>query len=74
MEKLRECIVDNTMYGKFHRWVERAEIIPPSAFIGGHNGGIVKDTFALVELEDGRVMECRTNRIRFIDYTNQKEV
>lgn len=67
MDKLRKCIIDDTMYGKFHRWVERAEIIPSSAFIGGHNGGVVKDTFALVELEDGRVIERRPDRIRFID-------
>lgn len=66
INELRPCIV-NGKKALFHRWIERSEIVPPSAMQGGHCGGVVKDTFALVEFEDGVIKECRCVGIKFCD-------
>jgi hypothetical protein len=63
-EPLRPCEVD----GKpafFHRWVEDAWIVPPSLMVGGHNGGNVRSTFALVEFQDGSVKKVDPEAVRF---------
>lgn len=64
----RECIVSCKGHDKkafFHQWVETSYIISPSMMIGGHGGGQVRDTFALVEFEDGQVEKVEPNKIRF---------
>ena len=61
--ELRPCIVSGKK-GLFHRWVDRSEIVAPSYMVGGHGGGVVKSTFAIVEFEDGSVKEyypCELN-------------
>ncbi len=66
--ELRPCLVEKTgEKALFHRWAEVAEIVPPSITFGGHNGGVVKDVMALIELEDGRVCMIRASAIRFLD-------
>lgn len=71
MNKLRECIINNNKYVNqkaiFHRWIDVSEIIQPSMMIGGHGGGVVRNTFALLELPDGLVIECYPTDIKFID-------
>lgn len=64
--ELRPCIV-NGKKALFHRWTDRSEIVAPSYMVGGHGGGVVKDTFALVEFEDGVIKECSCVGIKFCD-------
>lgn len=67
---LRPCIVtgkENAKNALFHRWVDVAEVIPPSPLRGGHGGGQLWAVYGLVEYEDGSVQKVFPERIRFID-------
>lgn len=64
--KLRPCIV-NGKNALFHCWSERAEIIDPAFARGGHSGGVMKWTVAIIEYEDGQVVEALPQRIKFLD-------
>lgn len=62
----RPCIVGGKK-ALFHRWTERANIVPLSPMVGGHAGGVIKDTAGIVEFEDGTVGEFHVQQIRFVD-------
>ena len=67
---LRPCIVRGEESAKnalFHRWVDVAEVIPPSPIRGGHGGGQLWCVYGIVEFEDGSVQKVFPERIRFID-------
>lgn len=51
----------------FHCWDHRSELYGASPMIGGHPGGQVSATFAIVEYEDGTVHEVEPHNIRFVD-------
>lgn len=51
----------------FHCWDYRSELCDASPMIGGHPGGQVSGTFAIVEYEDGTVHEVLPTQIRFVD-------
>lgn len=51
----------------FHCWNHRSELYDASPMIGGHPGGQVSGTFAIVEYEDGTVHEVLPTQIRFVD-------
>ena len=51
----------------FHFWDYRSELYGASPMIGGHPGGQVSGTFAIVECEDGTVHEVEPKNIRFVD-------
>lgn len=51
----------------FHRWSDISEIYAPSPLEGGHPGGVVKGTLAIVELESGQVGTASPEKITFID-------
>lgn len=51
----------------FHCWNHRSELVGDSPMIGGHPGGQVSGTFAIVEYEDGTVHEVEPTQIRFVD-------
>lgn len=51
----------------FHCWSNRAYVINPSLLVGGCPGGQVWNTYGVVELEDGSVVEVPPCNIRFID-------
>lgn len=66
--ELRPCLIEKSgEKALFHRWAEVSEIVPPAIAVGGHNGGVVKDVMALIELENGRVGMIRASAIRFLD-------
>lgn len=68
MKNLRSCKVEGeggTFL--FHCWSQVSEIVPPSVMVGGHSGGVVSDTFGIVEDGDGRVHRVRPEKIRFTD-------
>lgn len=62
----RPCYVKDKK-ALFHRWEEKSEIVVPSPMVGGHGGGVVKGTLAIVEYEDGTIDEVRPQQIRFAD-------
>ena len=64
-ESLRRCEVDGKA-ALFHRWCDISEIVPPSVMVGGHGGGVVQDTFGIVEYLDGSVARVKPERIVFI--------
>lgn len=51
----------------FHCWNFRSELYDASPMIGGHPGGQVSGTFAIVEYEDGTIHEVEPMQIRFVD-------
>ena len=51
----------------FHCWSFESSIVEPSLMIGGHPGGTVACTMAIVELENGRVIVTSPSSIRFLD-------
>lgn len=63
---LRPCLVDGKR-ALWHEWTTRREIVPPSIMAGGHGGGQISATFALVEYEDGTAAEVYPSRVRFLD-------
>lgn len=72
--ELRPCIVFPYEHIKtdgakalFHRWGEESRVIGPSPLRGGHSGGSVHFTVAIVEYEDGTVGKVSPECIRFLD-------
>ncbi len=63
---LRPCYVDGKK-ALFHKWGEISYIVPPSPMVGGHAGGVVKRTLAIVEYHDGTVAEVEPTSIIFAD-------
>lgn len=61
----RPCIVDD-MRATFHRWEDKSWIVPPSPMVGGHAGGVVRGTYAIVEMPDGTVREVEPGDVRFL--------
>lgn len=51
----------------FHRWVEERQLIDASPMVGGHPGGEIATTLAIVEYMDGRVERVLPEQIRFLD-------
>lgn len=51
----------------FHIWSEVAEVIPPSPMRGGHQGGEIRYSTAIVEYENGQVTEVMANDVVFLD-------
>lgn len=51
----------------FHCWNRRSELYDASPMIGGHPGGQISGTFAIVEYEDGTIHEAELTQIRFVD-------
>lgn len=69
--KLRPCYVvgnDSEAKALFHCWSYHSDIYAPSVMIGGHGGGVVARTGAVVELEDGSVTVVRPESIRFVPW------
>lgn len=58
----------------FHCWNHRSELYDASPMIGGHPGGQVSGTFAIVEYEDGTVHEVEPTQIRFVDNAMSENV
>lgn len=51
----------------FHGWSTIAQLVDASPMIGGHPGGTISDTFAIVEYMDGKVERVRPEQIQFLD-------
>lgn len=64
--KLRPCKVGGED-ALFHRWVDYAMVIGPSPMVGGHHGGQVWETYAIVEMEGGQIREVKPSNVVFTD-------
>lgn len=51
----------------FHGFVNVAEVVVPSILKGGHPGGQLQNTYAMIEFEDGRLSMEHVNRIVMLD-------
>lgn len=66
----RPCFVNNKkqeIKALFHCWSHRSEVVGESALRGGHPGGQISATFAIVEYEDGTIHEVEPQNVRFVD-------
>ena len=66
----RPCFVNNKkqeIKALFHCWSHRSEVVGESALRGGHPGGQISATFAIVEYEDGSVHEVNPQNVRLVD-------
>lgn len=61
----RPCFV-NGKQALFHRWSDESYIVPPSLLKGGHGGGTIRETVAIVEYEDGSVERAALSAVRFM--------
>ena len=66
-DEIRIQRTEDFMRAIWHRWVDVAQAIPESILRGGHPAGIIRDTLALVEYEDGTVAKVRPERVVFAD-------
>ena len=64
LSELRPCTV-NGQKALFHKWEDCANVIEPSPMINGHQGGQIKETYAIVEMEDGRILEVKPIKVKF---------
>lgn len=54
--------------GWFHGFCNVGEIVPPSPMVGGHKGGQLNDTFAIVETaKDNRLQKVYIEDVQFVD-------
>lgn len=66
MENTRHCIV-NDKKAIFHTFEQYSKIVPPSLLVGGDNGGVIAEVFAIVEYEDGTLGRAYISSLRFTD-------
>lgn len=56
----------------FHKWSEVSKIIPPSPMVGGHSGGTIRYTTAIVEfIHNGQITAVMPSDIIFCDTKKQ---
>lgn len=67
----RPCIARPGKKALFHRFVNVAEVAAPSIMTGGHPGGQLANTYALLEFEDGRLSMEPVNSIIMLDSAEQ---
>ena len=65
-QEVRPCTIGG-IKAFWHRWVNVRQIVPPSPLRGGHSGGVISDTFALVEYETGLVRMVKPEKVHFLD-------
>lgn len=68
--KLRPCYIIGEKGSKtealFHCWSFHSDIYSPSLLVGGHHGGVVARTAAIVELENGSITLIHPQSIKFV--------
>ena len=64
---LRPVIVDEKQKGRFHCWEQKSQPVAAGISVGSAPAGQLSYTLAIVELNDGSVIECFPYKIRFLD-------
>ena len=62
--KNRKCIFKKTVC-TFHGFFQRSIIMRPSLMIGGDDGGVLAYPVAIIETEEGDVIEAQAVSIQF---------
>ena len=60
----RKCIFKKTVC-TFHGFFQRSMVVGPSLVLGGHDGGVVAYPVAIIETEEGEVLEVGAMKIQF---------
>lgn len=68
--KLRPCKVGEEFY-LFHGFTQISQIVPPSLVRGGHGGGVVAGSYAILEKRDGTVALAEAQRVQFLDMAKE---
>lgn len=66
----RPCVTNEGLGGKkclFHCWSTESRVIGPSPLRGGHQCGVISETVAVLEFEDGHLEKLRTHDFKFVD-------
>lgn len=63
----RPCLTTDGLKCLFHCWSNESWVVEPSPMIGGHPGGVVSTTFAILEFEDGHLEKVRPEKFTFSD-------
>lgn len=63
---LRPCRFNDKNY-LFHCWGHEAYVLEPSIMVGGHPGGQVSYTYAILEDEAGSIHRVDPKCIQFLD-------
>lgn len=66
MKELRPCLFKNKK-ALFHRWDEVSQAVEAGFAIGSNPAGWLKYTLAIIELEDGKIVEVSPELIKFLD-------
>lgn len=70
MDKLktenRKCIFKKEVY-TFHGFYQESNVIPPSPLVGGHSGGVIAYSVAIIEDKKGKLMEVEATSIQFVE-------
>ena len=64
--KNRKCIFKKTVC-TFHGFFQRSIIMRPSLMIGGDDGGVLAYPVAIIETEEGDVIEAQAVSIQFME-------
>lgn len=62
----RKCIFKETVC-TFHGFFQRSMVIEPSLMLGGHDGGVMAYPVAIIETEEGDVIEAQAVSIQFME-------
>lgn len=62
----RPCYVKGQK-AMFHCWSHTGHVVTPSLMFGGDNGGVVSETYGIVEFENGVIKRTLPEYIRFAD-------
>ena len=60
----RKCIFKKTVC-TFHGFFQRSMVVEPSLVLGGHDGGVMAYPVAIIETEEGEVLEVGAMKIQF---------
>lgn len=70
-DSLRPCYIScgkgDKIKGLFHCFVTESTIVEPSSRVGGHPGGVLTYTNAIVELKNGSVLRVDPSTVQFVD-------
>lgn len=66
--ELRPCVFGpNNTKGLCHGVFQQSDIYAPSLMVGGHQGGVIAEPVAVIEIEGGQTMLVNINSVRFLD-------
>ena len=66
----RKCIFKKTVC-TFHGFFQRSMVVEPSLVLGGHDGGVMAYPVAIIETEEGDVLEVKAISIQLKENKNE---